>query len=49
LDTKPEPSHLILTGRNAHPQIIEWADLVTEMREVKHSYAEGIFAQQGIG
>ncbi|MFQ6057823.1 MAG: cob(I)yrinic acid a,c-diamide adenosyltransferase [Anaerolineae bacterium] len=48
LDAKPEALHLILTGRNAHPQIIERADLVTEMREVKHPYAQGIPAQQGI-
>ena len=48
LDAKPEPLHLILTGRNAHPRIIERADLVTEMREVKHPYAQGIPAQRGI-
>jgi cob(I)alamin adenosyltransferase len=37
-----------LTGRNAPPQIIERADLVTEMREVKHPFTQGIAAQKGI-
>ena len=45
---KPLPLHLILTGRNAPPEIIEAADLVTEMREVKHPMKKGIPAQQGI-
>ena len=36
------------TGRNAHPKLIEAADLVTEMREVKHPYTKGILAQRGI-
>ena len=45
---KPEMVHVILTGRNAHPAIIELADLVTEMREVKHPYQKGIMAQRGI-
>jgi cob(I)alamin adenosyltransferase len=46
---KPPMLHLIITGRNAHPALIEAADLVTEMREVKHPFAEqGIRAQKGI-
>lgn len=45
---KPPQLHLILTGRNAPPEIIEAADLVTEMREVKHPMKKGIPAQQGI-
>lgn len=45
---KPEMLHVILTGRNAHPSIVECADLVTEMREVKHPYQKGIQAQRGI-
>ena len=45
---KPPQMHLILTGRNAPPEIIEAADLVTEMREVKHPMKRGIPAQQGI-
>lgn len=48
LKQKPEMVHVILTGRNAHPSIIEFADLVTEMREVKHPYQKGILAQRGI-
>jgi cob(I)alamin adenosyltransferase len=48
LRVKPEPVHVILTGRNAHPLITELADLVTEMREVKHPYQKGILAQRGI-
>jgi cob(I)alamin adenosyltransferase len=48
LERKPEMVHVILTGRNAHPSIVECADLVTEMREVKHPYHNGILAQRGI-
>jgi cob(I)alamin adenosyltransferase len=40
--------HVILTGRTAHPSLVERADLVTEMREVKHPYQKGIQAQRGI-
>ena len=45
---KPEMVHVILTGRNAHPLLVELADTVTEMREVKHAYQKGIQAQRGI-
>jgi cob(I)alamin adenosyltransferase len=48
LRQKPEMVHVVLTGRNAHPSITEAADLVTEMREVKHPYQKGIVAQRGI-
>ena len=48
LRRKPEMTHVILTGRNAHPMLIELADTVTEMREVKHAYQKGILAQRGI-
>jgi len=48
LSKKPEMVHVILTGRNAHPALIEIADLVTEMREIKHPYTKGILAQRGI-
>ena len=48
LKQKPEMVHVILTGRNAHASIVEVADLVTEMREVKHPYQKGILAQRGI-
>jgi len=45
---KPDMVHVILTGRNAHPMLVELADTVTEMREVKHAYQRGILAQRGI-
>jgi cob(I)alamin adenosyltransferase len=48
LKTRPEMVHVILTGRNAHPSLVEIADTVTEMREVKHAYQKGILAQRGI-
>jgi cob(I)alamin adenosyltransferase len=48
LRRKPEMTHVILTGRNAHPILVELADTVTEMREVKHAYQKGILAQRGI-
>jgi cob(I)alamin adenosyltransferase len=48
LKRKPEMLHVILTGRNAHPTLVELADTVTEMREVKHAYQKGILAQRGI-
>ncbi|MEO8072424.1 MAG: cob(I)yrinic acid a,c-diamide adenosyltransferase [Acidobacteriota bacterium] len=40
--------HIVLTGRNAPPKLIDAADLVTEMKEIKHPFHAGIFAQQGI-
>lgn len=48
LRTRPEMVHVILTGRNAHSSLVEIADTVTEMREVKHAYQKGILAQKGI-
>ena len=45
---KPPELHLIITGRHASPVLIAAADLVTEMREIKHPYHQGITAQQGI-
>jgi cob(I)alamin adenosyltransferase len=48
LRRKPEMTHVILTGRNAHPLLVELADTVTEMREIKHAYQRGILAQRGI-
>ena len=45
---KPEMLHVILTGRNAPSVLVELADTVTEMREVKHAYTKGILAQRGI-
>ena len=48
LRNKPDMVHVILTGRNAHPTIVELADTVTEMRQVKHAYEKGVMAQRGI-
>ena len=48
LRNRPPMVHVILTGRNAHPLLVELADTVTEMREVKHAYQKGIEAQRGI-
>jgi cob(I)alamin adenosyltransferase len=48
LRNRPEMVHVILTGRNAHPLLVELADTVTEMCEVKHAYQKGILAQRGI-
>ena len=45
---KPAELHVILTGRNAPSELIEIADLVTEMQEIKHPYSQGIIAQKGI-
>ncbi|MBI4674745.1 MAG: cob(I)yrinic acid a,c-diamide adenosyltransferase [Chloroflexi bacterium] len=48
LDAKPEGLTLVLTGRYAPQEIIDRADLVTEMREIKHPYQKGMLAQKGI-
>jgi len=48
IERKPSPMHLVLTGRNAHPQVIELADTVSEITEVKHAYRKGIEPQPGI-
>jgi cob(I)alamin adenosyltransferase len=48
LKARPEMVHVILTGRNAHPLLVEIADTVTEMRQVKHAYEQGVLAQRGI-
>ncbi|MFC1477679.1 cob(I)yrinic acid a,c-diamide adenosyltransferase [candidate division KSB1 bacterium] len=45
---KPEKLNLVLTGRNAKPEIIELADLVTEMKEVKHPFQQGFSAKKGV-
>jgi cob(I)alamin adenosyltransferase len=46
--SKPPDLHLILTGRDAHPDLIAAADMVTEMRDLKHPYDTGMPAQKGI-
>ena len=48
IESKPENVELVLTGRNAHPDLIKRADLVTEMREIKHYYHNGVPARCGI-
>lgn len=48
LDAKPTTLHLILTGRNAPQALIDRADLVTDMREIKHPWQQKIPAQEGI-
>lgn len=45
---KPEGLELVITGRYARPEILEKADLVTEMKEIKHYYASGVQAREGI-
>jgi cob(I)alamin adenosyltransferase len=45
---KPPLLHLVLTGRNAHPEVISLADTVSEIREIKHAYRQGIEPQPGI-
>ena len=48
IDSKPSDFNIVLTGRDAPAELIDRADLVTEMREVKHPYQKGILAQKGI-
>ena len=48
LARRPENVHVILTGRNAPAALVEMADLVTEMKEIKHPFQKGILAARGI-
>lgn len=48
LSTRRESLHVVVTGRNAKPELIAAADLVTEMTLVKHHFADGVKAQKGI-
>ena len=48
LDDRPRDLHIVVTGRNAKPELIEAADLVTEMTLIKHPFREGVKAQKGI-
>ena len=48
LKHKPEPLHIIITGRDANDKLIDLADLVTEMKEIKHPYQNGVKATKGI-
>lgn len=45
---RPAEVHLVLTGGDAHPKVVEAADLVTEMRSVKHPYERGVPAVKGV-
>jgi len=45
---KPPQLHLLLTGRDAHPDVIKAADMATEMRNIKHPYTSGVPARKGI-
>ena len=45
---KPEMTHVVLTGRNAKPELLEIADLATEMTLLKHPFRDGVKAQQGV-
>ena len=46
--SRPEKVNIVITGRDAHPALIEIADTVTEMLETKHAYQQGIAAKKGI-
>lgn len=48
IENKPPLMHLILTGRDAHPEVIQRAHTVTEMQEIKHAFRQGIEPQKGI-
>jgi len=48
LEQRPPGIHVVLTGRDAHPRILELADLATEMTEIKHPYRAGLPARKGI-
>ena len=48
IDARPQAVELVLTGRRAPQELIERADLVTEMREIKHPYQRGVAARTGI-
>ena len=48
LAARPPGLHVVVTGRNARPALVEAADLVTEMGAVKHHFAAGVKAQEGI-
>jgi len=48
IDIKPAEMHLVMTGRNAPEALVDRADLVTEMKEIKHPFGRGIKAQKGV-
>lgn len=48
LKSKPEATEVVITGRYAPDALIEFADLVTEMKEIKHYYTKGVEAREGV-
>jgi cob(I)alamin adenosyltransferase len=48
LASRPPHLHIVITGRDAPEELVQFADLVTEMREIKHPYKSGVKAQKGI-
>jgi cob(I)alamin adenosyltransferase len=48
VNNKPTRLELVFTGRDAHPEVIEAADLVSEVREVKHHYKNGVPGREGV-
>jgi cob(I)alamin adenosyltransferase len=48
IERKPAPIEIVITGRNADPRLLEKADLVTEMKEIRHYYQKGVNARVGI-
>jgi len=48
IDSRPPKMHLVLTGRDAHPEVIARAHTVSEVNEIKHAYRQGIEPQKGI-
>ena len=48
IEEKPEKLEIVLTGRDAHPELTKIADVVTEMLEIKHPYQQGVLARKGV-
>jgi cob(I)alamin adenosyltransferase len=48
IEGKPEKLELVLTGRDAHPELVKIADVVTELLEINHTYQQGVLARKGI-
>lgn len=48
LSNRPKKQHVILTGRDPFPELLEIADTVSEVKEIKHAFKQGIKAQKGI-
>jgi cob(I)alamin adenosyltransferase len=48
LEARPDDKHIIITGRNAKDELIEMADLATEMEQLKHPFRSGVKAQAGV-